>query len=283
MVSADLLAATCAVCVVATALGTLARVRRFARALRQAVTNAVEEDLADAFIFIDESSLRRGSALLAVAVAVVAYLAQLGLLASLAVATGLGFAPRLLLRLLRRQRQERLLRQLPDAIQSVAGLLKSGHSLGQALTTLAETQPRPLRNEWRLLTRRLRMGERPDAVFEQLPLRIEAPEARLLATTIRVSVDLGGSLAEALENLSSVLRRRLELQARIRAMTAQGRLQGIIVGCLPLLLLAVLSAIDAEAMQLLWSRPAGWAALGVLAALELCGFVMIRRIVRIDV
>jgi tight adherence protein B len=173
--------------------------------------------------------------------------------------------------------------QLPDAIQALAALLRAGHSLGQAATTLAETQPRPLRDEWRLLLRRLRMGERADAAFESLAARIDAPEARLFATTVRIAVDLGGSLAEALENLAEATRRRLEMQARIGALTSQGRLQGVIVGALPLLLMAALTAMDRGAMALLWSRPAGWAALVVLACLEICGFVMIRRIVRIDV
>jgi tight adherence protein B len=283
MVSAELVAVGCALCLVATGLALVRRVHGTARAVRQAVDSAVDQDLADAFIFIDGVTARRGSAALAVGLAVLAWLAELGLATSLALAVALILGPRLLLRRLRNRRQDQLLRQLPDAIQAVAGLLRSGHSLGQALTTLVETQPRPLRNEWRLLMRRLRMGERPDLVFEQLPLRIDAPEARLLSTTIRVAMDLGGSLAEALENLASVLRRRLELQARIRALTAQGRLQGVIVGGLPLFLLLVLTAMDGEAMRLLWTRPGGWAALGVIAALEICGFILIRRIVRIDV
>jgi tight adherence protein B len=279
----SLLAVGAAVSLVAAVTGIVQRVRRSAMAVGTAVNSAVDRQLADAFIFVDGARLLRLSAMLAIVLAVLAYAMHFGLVASLVLAAALLAGPGIALRILRRRRQSRVLRQLPDAMQSLAALLRAGQSLGQALATLAETQPRPLRDEWRLLLRRLRMGERPDVVFEQLPRRIEAPESRMFATTIRVAIDLGGSLAEALENLATATRRRLEMQSRIRALTSQGRLQGAIVGALPLIMVAVLSAMDAQAMSLLWTRPAGWAALGVLMALEICGFILIRRIVRIDV
>ncbi|MET0291468.1 MAG: type II secretion system F family protein [Steroidobacteraceae bacterium] len=264
-------------------LAMLWRLRAGALWLKGSVSSAVDRQLADAFIFVDPRWVLRTSALVAIAVAAIAWLVELPGWLSLSLAALLMNLPHLALARFRRIRQEQLLRQLPDAMQSLSALLKAGQSLGQALNTLAETQPRPLRDEWQLLLRRLRLGEAPDRLFEQLPMRIAAPESRLLATTIRVALDLGGSLAEALENLATCTRRRLEMQERIRALTAQGRLQGIVVGLLPLLLLGVLTVIDSQAMALLWTRPGGWATLAVIVALEIGGFLLIRRIVRIDV
>jgi tight adherence protein B len=283
MVSVGLLGLGAATVVVAAGWGIMQRMRGSARAVGTAISTAVDQELADAFIFVDGARVLWCSAAAAIAFAALALLLQFGLVLSLGLAAALVLLPRALLKILRRRRQAQLLRQLPDAMQALAALLKAGHSLGQAMTALAETQPRPLRDEWRLLLRRLRMGERPDTVFDQLPARVEAPEAKMFATTIRVALDLGGSVAEALENLASSTRRRLEMQQRIQALTAQGRLQGAIVGSLPLVMLAVLTAMDREAMKLLWTSATGWAALGLLAALEVSGFVMIRRIVRIDV
>ena len=283
MVSAELLALSAAIAVVAVLLAGLRRLQGSARAIGSAIDAAVQQDLADAFIFVDGARVLRWSAVLALAMAALAFMLRLGPVTGVVLAGVLLLLPRCVLGVLRRRRQARLLRQLPDAMQALAALLRSGHSLGQGLAALAETQPRPLRDEWRLLLRRLRMGERPDAVFDQLPVRFDAPEARLFATTIRVAIDLGGSLAEALDNLAHCTRQRLEMQQRIRALTAQGRLQGVIVGSLPLLLLVALTLLDHDAMQLLWTRPAGWAALALICVLEICGFVMIRRIVRIDV
>lgn len=267
----------------AAVLAMILRIARSARRLNEVVDRVVEGDLADAFIFLDGRQLLRATALVAVVLAILAYTFDLGLSGAVVLGGTFVLLPRLALGMLRARRQRLLVSQLPDAIQALAALLRAGHSLGQAATTLAETQPRPLRDEWRLLLRRLRVGERADAAFESLAARIDAPEARLFATTVRIAVDLGGSLAEALENLAEATRKRLEMQARIGALTSQGRLQGVIVGALPLLLMLALTVMDAEAMRLLWTRPAGWAALALILCLEVCGFVMIRRIVRIDV
>jgi tight adherence protein B len=259
------------------------RVAESARRLQHVVARVVDTDLADAFIFIDPRALLQGSAVTAIVFAMVAYAFDLSVLATLALVAVLLAGPRLALRAFRSRRQRILLNQLPDAIQALAALLRAGHSLAQATATLAETQPRPLQDEWRLVLRRLRMGDRADAAFGSLASRLGAPEARLFVTTVRIALELGGSLAEALEHLADATRRRLEMQRRIAALTSQGRLQGLIVGALPLLLMLVLGAMDAQAMRLLWTRPGGWAALAVLACLEICGFVMIRRIVRIDI
>ena len=281
--SAQALAMVASLAMLAVVLAIALRVRRTAKLLNAAVERVVEGDLADAFIFLDGRRLLRVSAAIAVGLAALAYAFDAGMLTSAVLGVALLCLPRLALSWVGRRRQKRLVAQLPDAIQALAALLRAGHSLGQAASTLAETQPRPLRDEWRLLLRRLRMGERADVAFESLAARIDAPEARLFATTVRIAVDLGGSLAEALENLANATRKRLEMQARIGALTSQGRLQGVIVGALPLLLMLALTVMDAAAMQLLWRKPAGWAALAMILCLEICGFVMIRRIVRIDV
>jgi len=264
-------------------LGLATRISRAARDLNAAVARIVDHDLADAFIFLDGRQLLRATAAMAIALVAACYLLDVGAGSTVLLGIAVVLAPRVLLNKLRARRQARLVSQLPDAIQALSALLRAGHSLSQAAGTIADTQPKPLQNEWRLLLRRLRMGERIDSAFEAFADRVGAPEARLFATTVRIALELGGSLAEALENLAGATRRRLEMQSRISALTSQGRLQGLIVGALPLLLLLTLSGMDHASMQLLWTRPAGWAALGVLLCLEACGFVMIRRIVRIDV
>jgi tight adherence protein B len=79
------------------------------------------------------------------------------------------------------------------------------------------------------------------------------------------------------------LRGRLVLQGKIHALTSQGRLQGVIVGLLPIGLMVVLTWMDPAPMKLLWVTPSGWAALALIAVLEGVGFYLIRRIVSIDV
>jgi tight adherence protein B len=104
-----------------------------------------------------------------------------------------------------------------------------------------------------------------------------------MSTLLRVTHELGGNLGESLLRLAALLRSRQAVESRIRSLTAQGRLQGVIVGILPLLLLVVLCFMEPAAMSMLFTHPAGWAVLGLIAMLEVVGFLLIRRIVAIDV
>jgi tight adherence protein B len=202
--------------------------------------------------------------------------------AALVLVVGL-MSPRFLVGQLRRARQRRLYAQLPDALQAWAGLLSSGHGMNSALAQLAERQARPLGDELKLLVRQSRMGMPADGAFDALCRRIGTPDLMLLATLLRVTRELGGNLGESLLRLAGLMRARQAVEARIRSLTAQGRLQGLIVGMLPIGLMVVLCFMEPPAMAMLFTRPAGWAVLGLIAVLEVLGFLLIRRIVAIDV
>jgi tight adherence protein B len=105
----------------------------------------------------------------------------------------------------------------------------------------------------------------------------------MLVTTLAIARELGGGLAEALERYARMVRRRLALENRIRALTAQGKLQGWIMGALPIGLALVLWWLNPREMNQLIETPAGWAVIVVLMVLEWVGFVLIRRIVQIRV
>ena len=245
--------------------------------------HTAEQERADLFIFISAKGLSG----LCVAVAAVGVLLVLaaGAPPLLAVPVGLLalLSPRWLVAGLRRRRTKRVLQQLPDALTLLAGLLRSGHGLTQGLALLALRQSAPLQQELQLLLRKHRLGLPLDTVLAQLHQRIPEPDVALLAMAIRCSRELGGNLAESLQRLADGLRGRLILQSKIQALTSQGRLQGVIVGLLPIGLMLVLAWLDPAPMKLLWVTPAGWAALALIAVLESVGFYLIRRIVSIDV
>lgn len=242
-----------------------------------------EGDLASLFIFLDGGRLAMASIALAGALALLCLL--LGARSPVAVLAFLGglVSPRMLAAAARRVRQARLYAQLPDALQAWSGLLGAGHGLGSSLAQLAERQARPLGDELRMLVRQGRMGVPLDASFETLCRRVGARDLVMMSTLLRVTHELGGNLGESLLRLATLLRARQAAESRIRSLTAQGRLQGVIVGLLPLVLLAVLFVMEPAAMSLLFTRPAGWAVLALVASLEIVGFVFIRRIVTIDV
>jgi tight adherence protein B len=148
---------------------------------------------------------------------------------------------------------------------------------------VASRQAPPLGDELRVVLSQLRLGAGMDTAFEGLRERSDLADLRLLATLLRANRELGGNLAESLQKLAELLRGRLVMEARIQSLTAQGRMQGVVVGALPLLLLAVLYVMEADTMRVLHTTMQGWVALGVIVVLEVIGYLLIRRIVRIDV
>jgi tight adherence protein B len=113
--------------------------------------------------------------------------------------------------------------------------------------------------------------------------RLKLEEIELVVAAMTIARDVGGNLAETLDQLASTLRAKATMEGKIRALTSQGKLQGLIVGMLPLFLMLVLSKMQHDAMQPLFTTVIGWLVLGVIAILEVIGFLMIRKIVTIDV
>jgi tight adherence protein B len=191
--------------------------------------------------------------------------------------------PGRLVETLRRRRLLRFERQLPAALMSLAGGLSAGASLAVALKHIVEQSEAPLSQEFGLMLREQRLGVTFSAALEHLHERVPSEATVLVTAALRVAAQTGGNLAEALERIADTLRSRLLLQGKIRALTAQGRMQAWIVGALPVLLALVLNRLEPEAMAVLWSTPMGWTVLAVVLLLETTGVLMIRRIVNIDI
>jgi tight adherence protein B len=159
-------------------------------------------------------------------------------------AFSMALMPILVVRILRRRWKRRLTAQLPDALSLWAGLLRTGQAMAPALSQLASRQADPLGAELKLVLSQYRLGVGLDVAMAQLRDRAAVPDLRMLATLLRAQRELGGNLAESLERLSTMLRNRLAVEARIGSLTAQGRLQGLVVGALPILLAIVLSFME---------------------------------------
>ncbi|MBK6675001.1 MAG: type II secretion system F family protein [Proteobacteria bacterium] len=242
-----------------------------------------EADLALLFIFVSRARLILVTVLAAVTTFVLGRLLGAPWLLCGLSALSMAMAPRFIVRLLRHRWRRRITAQLPDALALWAGLLRAGQAMAPALTQLASRQPDPLGAELGLVLSQYRLGVSLDVAMGRLRDRSAVPDLRILATLLRAQRDLGGNLAEALDRLAAMLRNRLALEARIRSLTAQGRLQGVVVGVLPLLLAAVLCVMEPAAMGAMVTTPIGWAAMALVLVLEIAGFAMIRRIVNIDV
>lgn len=277
---------TCLLIMVAAATATLALGRSSlsgARWFTLALGLRTEADLAQLFVFIPARNLLWLTAAAVVGVICLCITISLPLVLVPLICGAALVAPRVLVFWLRQQYRRKLAQQLPDALALWSGLLRSGQGATQSLAQVAGRQVSPLGDELRMVMAQLRLGASLDSAFVGLRERANIADLRLLSTLLQANRELGGNLAESLHRLAELLRGRLQMEARIQSLTAQGRMQGLVVGALPLLLLAVLYVMEGETMRVLHTTTQGWVALGLIAVLEVSGFLLIRRIVKIDV
>jgi len=143
--------------------------------------------------------------------------------------------------------------------------------------------PAPLSQEFTLLLREQRLGVTLEQSLNSLARRVPTQTTVLVVSAMRIATETGGSLAETLERTGQTIRSRLQMEGKIAALTAQGKLQAWVVGLLPVVLMLVLNKMEPAAMAMLWETKVGWAVLFVLALLEAMGIYVIRKIIAIDV
>ncbi len=239
--------------------------------------------LRQSFVYLDLGRLFRLN-LVVLAFAAIAAGAWTGQpVAAVAVLALFGALPGLGLAWMRRRRLARLAAQWPDATMLVAGALRAGSSLPQAIGQAARELPSPSGRELDLLVREQRLGVGLDAALSSLERRVPLDGVVLFSAAARIAQQSGGNLAETLERLADTLRRKAAVEGRIDALTAQGRLQGWVMAALPLAVGAALFAIEPVAMRPLVSTWQGGAVCALVVTLEVLGLHVIRRIVDIDV
>jgi tight adherence protein B len=246
-------------------------------------SDSARRTLEQMFLFIDTKQLWTINAVVIVALGAAGWLISDNLIIVAACCVIGYFLPRILFAFFKMRRLRTLRVQMPDAIMLVAGGLRAGASLPGALTQMvAEMQP-PISQEFDLFLREQRVGVSFEDALESFEKRVPVEEVALLSSALRVSRETGGNLAETLERLAATLREKLSIEGKIRSLTAQGKLQGIVVGLLPIALIAVLFRMEPEAMSPLFHSWYGWATLGFIACMEIVGGLIIRKIVSIDV
>jgi tight adherence protein B len=192
-------------------------------------------------------------------------------------------APAISVRWMRRSRRLQFRNQLPDLMLLMAGALRSGAGLSLALGRVAASIPMPAHREIERVLQTIRMGTPLAQALTQLERRMPIEEVTLWVTALKIGAESGAGMAPVLESLSDTLRRKLVLERKIRALTAQGRLQAWVMSALPLIVLVLLSAIDPESfMHLVASEEGRILLLGVFCG-QVLGFLQIRRIVSIEV
>jgi tight adherence protein B len=173
--------------------------------------------------------------------------------------------------------------RLVDLTMGLSNGLRSGAALPQSLEMITRDMGGVMGEEFALLLREYRLGvDLPDGLAK-LCQRMPSEDLRLLATAVRVTIQAGGSLAEVLDKISGTIRERIEFQEKLATMTAQGRFEAIAMALAPMVSFGLLYVIDPELMSPMVTTQTGWMMLGLVALLEIIGFVCINKIVTVEV
>ncbi len=199
------------------------------------------------------------------------------------VAIGTFPMPRLILRYLRIRRLAKFNEQLEDALGGMSSSLKAGFSINQALESIADENRPPISIEFRLLVQELRLGVPLETALNNMCKRIESDDFELVAVAIITARQTGGELTSVLERLASVIRERLRIHRKISALTAQGRLQAIVIGIMPFALMFMMSYIVPDAMAAFFESVIGIISCVVATILVSAGFLSIKKITSIKV
>ncbi len=173
--------------------------------------------------------------------------------------------------------------QLVELLQMLASGLRAGFGLLQALETSADQLPAPLSVELRRTLRDTAMGASVEQALTSLNDRVGSPDFDIVITAIMIQRAVGGNLAEILDNVAHTMRERERIRGEINTLTSQQRLTGYVIGGIPIGLLAIFYVISPEFTGLLFTEKLGQMMLIGAAVSEFLGFMVIKKIVNIEI
>jgi tight adherence protein B len=230
---------------------------------------------------------KRQFMMLSAGIGLVMFLAGLlggaGLIASTALAFAGAFGlPRWLLSYLKKRREAKFLNLFPDAVDIIVRGVKAGLPLLDCLKMITVESSEPVKSEFRTIVETqaigMPLGEACGKLYEEMPV----PEANFFGIVVTIQQKSGGNLAEALGNLSRVLRDRKKMKAKIRAMSQEAKASAAIIGALPIAVMTLVYITSPQYISLLWTEPLGRAMLAASAFWMTMGVLVMKKMINFD-
>ena len=187
---------------------------------------------------------------------------------------------------MRRRRTRRLYAfesELPEAIDLLGRAIRAGHPLSSGMKMVADETGEPISGEFRRTFEENRFGVPFEDAIQEMSDRVDIVDVRILVTAILIQREVGGNLAEVLDNLASVIRARFTIRRQLRVYTAQGRMSGYVLAALPIVVGTLIYLLNPEYGKLMFVHPLGRVLLGVAVVMQVIGFLWIRKIINIDI
>lgn len=182
-----------------------------------------------------------------------------------------------------RKKQALLNEQLPNALTTMANSLRSGYSYLQAMDLISKEMPYPISEEFGFVVKEMNLGITTEEALTNLVKRVNTDDLDLTVTAFLIQRQVGGNLAELLDNIANTIKERVKMKDRISALTAQGKMSGWVLGLLPVIVIAALYFIQRDYIVSFLVDPRGRVAIGIGLVAQLCGAFWIKKIVDIDV
>jgi tight adherence protein B len=203
--------------------------------------------------------------------------ASLGFLAA-----GLFGLPRWVINFLRRRRIEKFLNEFANAIDVVVRGIKAGLPVNDCVRIIAAEAAEPVKSEFRKIAETQALGIPLGEAVAKLPDRVPVPEASFFAIVIAIQQRAGGNLAEALANLSRVLRDRRKMKGKIKAMSMEAKSSAVIIGSLPVIVMVLVYLTSPAYIMLLFTEPLGNMIIGASAIWMFIGVLVMRKMINFD-
>lgn len=192
-------------------------------------------------------------------------------------------APRLALKVMKQKRLKKFNEQLVEAMVTMTNALRSGVALPKAFQIVAHDMPKPICQEFGILVQEMRLGMDVEEAMDSMLERMPGQDLELVVTSVSISNSVGGNLAEVFDRLAETIRERYRIEGRIDALTAQGRMQGILVSILPIFVGLMIYMIDPKMMEPMFNQTAGIVCLVVMVIMECLGYFFVRKVTNIEV
>jgi len=214
---------------------------------------------------------------------ILGFFVDVGLPAAAALAfVGAFGLPRWLLSFLKKRREKKFLEAFPDAVDIIVRGIKAGLPLLDCMKMITVEAAEPVKSEFRTIVETqaigIPIGEACGKLYESMPVA----EASFFGIVISIQQKAGGNLAEALGNLSRVLRDRKKMKAKINAMSQEAKASASIIGCLPIAVMALVYMSSPQYISLLWTEPFGRVMLAGCAVWMSCGIFVMKKMINFD-
>lgn len=253
-----------------------------ANVYEQKFVDNIGSKMRDSFVFYNPKRVFVLTLLGASVAAVLSYI-FIGIIGTFVTAMLVAVLPNLIVNYMRKKRMSTFIYQLPDCLGAMGASLRAGSNLSRAIEQASRQQPAPMSQELSLVMAEYKVGRKLEDAIHNMYKRMPEPEVELLNSAVAIAGAVGGNLAETFDTLADTLRAKAQIEGKIDALTAQGKMQGWVAAMLPVAVAFILFKQEPVAMTALYSELVGWITLGVLAIMMFIALIIIRKIVNIDV